>query len=376
MKKYRLFFYFLFFLFLMSCTDAKNKEDFLVKNINIDIKQIENIKSDYFLDSVKYVKLETNADNLIRGIKKIIYSNDMFYILDNSMNSIYIFDKQGKFIYNINHQGPGPQEYIGINDFVLLDSIITFVDMDSQNIVSYKLGNGSFFNKKKFSYYIRNIVALPNKNYLGFDVNTGAIIMDSTFNMEKKILRYFNEIPLPGNDVGYIYKMKDSCGIFSPYDNTIYHIKDEFVQKKYIFKYIGMKTPSDYRLGEKLSYDQALAKMEKKGITVVVHRETDNWIFQILVLQKNNVLIYALYSKKSDKMTIIGNIDNFKNVWFNSFSFCEMDNCLIQAATLPIEELKRQIKNTPEKYTSDFIEIVRNSKEDDNPVLQLLYLKK
>lgn len=67
MEKKSLFLYLFCLLFLMSCVENQNSKDgFTVKKIEIDIKKVENINSDYFLDSVRYVKLETGSENLIQ----------------------------------------------------------------------------------------------------------------------------------------------------------------------------------------------------------------------------------------------------------------------------------------------------------------------
>lgn len=378
MKKNALFLFLFFYLFLTSCLEIKDSNGgIVIKKIDVDITKVENVSTDYFLDSVRYVKLETNPDVRIKRITKAIHSNGRFYILDNTMSAIYVFDKQGRFVYKINHQESDTQKYTEINDFFIScqDSMVTLVDMNNRSIINYKLADGTFVSKKSITYYTGNIINLENNSYLGFNLND-AVLMDSSFNVTKKLLQYSYEIPLPGNDVGYVYKMSDNYGIFSPYDNTVYQVENDTIRKKYIFKYNGMKTPSDYRLGDKLDYAQALEKMKEKGITVIVHRETGDWILQVLILLKSNAPVYALYSKKDEKTTVIGEVDGFKNIWFQSFISSEMDDCLIQAATLPVEELKKYIEKSPVRFTDDFIEIVQNSKENDNPVLQLLYLKK
>lgn len=51
-----------------------------------------------FYEEVKYIPLETNHKSLFGKIKKLVVSDYNFIIWDDETNSIYFFDKQGKFI--------------------------------------------------------------------------------------------------------------------------------------------------------------------------------------------------------------------------------------------------------------------------------------
>ena len=59
-------------------------------------------------DSLSYIKLATDTSNLIGVIDKIIPLKDRILIVDITQ-TIYIFDKSGKFIRKINKKAEGPE---------------------------------------------------------------------------------------------------------------------------------------------------------------------------------------------------------------------------------------------------------------------------
>ncbi len=70
-----------------------------------------------FCASVEFIPLETNEESLIKGMKKIVLFEDKYFIFDKEMFSIFIFDKDGRFVTKIHRIGQGPGEYTFVYDF-------------------------------------------------------------------------------------------------------------------------------------------------------------------------------------------------------------------------------------------------------------------
>lgn len=67
----------------MGCANQKDTDDQdTCTNIVVDLSKKEKIKQSYFIDSIKYVKLETRNDILIAKVNKIAYFDSLYYILD------------------------------------------------------------------------------------------------------------------------------------------------------------------------------------------------------------------------------------------------------------------------------------------------------
>lgn len=138
-------------LFFLSCTMNRSdneSDEISIINISCEKNQILNLSE--FADSIEIIPLETRDDNLIGWIPRIIATTDKYYIssaIGYNYRKLLVFDKQGKFIQQIGKQGQGPQEYIEMKDFTLLnDSIIMMSEV--YNMISYSL-NGDFLKKVK-----------------------------------------------------------------------------------------------------------------------------------------------------------------------------------------------------------------------------------
>lgn len=166
-------------LLLVSCTKNRKTENIspIGRNdalyvVDIDSVTKENIVnlSSYF-KSVRTIILETNEDCLI-GIVSNIRVVDNFIIITDSKRteSVFVFDKNGRFIHKIGKMGQGPGEYVDI-----VDSSIDFdkkeiylFDFTSNKINRYDIASGRFINSINIgrddfkSYYVQYI---NNKMY-------------------------------------------------------------------------------------------------------------------------------------------------------------------------------------------------------------------
>jgi hypothetical protein len=90
-------------------------------NLNKELSEI--------IDTVIYIPLETNKECLIGRIDKIIQHNNVFYICDRITNTLFLFDKNGKFKSKYNKIGRGPYEYLSLEDIdVDLDGFCYLLD--------------------------------------------------------------------------------------------------------------------------------------------------------------------------------------------------------------------------------------------------------
>ncbi|MDP3443581.1 MAG: 6-bladed beta-propeller, partial [Ignavibacteria bacterium] len=70
-----------------------------------------------FIDTVKYIALETNQACLVGRINKVLYYKDCFYV--GNFNVLLKFNSKGKFICQIGKKGKGPREYLQMRDVII-----------------------------------------------------------------------------------------------------------------------------------------------------------------------------------------------------------------------------------------------------------------
>ena len=117
--------------------------------IDLDVNKEACIPYSSVFKNVKTIILENNKDGLIGRIHELQVFNGCFYILDKTIaKSLFVFNKDGRFIRKIGRMGQGPGEYFVLDDFTL----------DTENGVIFVLDFNSFIHKYRLDgTYIHSI---------------------------------------------------------------------------------------------------------------------------------------------------------------------------------------------------------------------------
>lgn len=369
----------IFFLLVACNHKATNTIPGALKTMTINIDKKEEVELSYFIDSIKYIKLETRADILIAKANKVGYFDRLYYILDRNSNAIYTFDELGNFNFKINRQGRAPEEYVEIDDFTInkKTKTIDVLDLQQRKLIQYNLKNGQFISAYPLRKFIYSILAMDNGQYLGYlplasgTKEFGLTLLDSATNLQKELIKYEGLFPSFANNAGNLYRLDNSYGIYSQTENMVYHYKNNSLEKKYQFDYEGYMTEADFAGYE---YNTLAQSRMDKMVTVASFKENKDWIIQNLMKNKDNSPAFMIYSKKDDKVIVVGEIMNFDHPWIVDIYPEESENQIINAITTPWDDMKKVVANS-KKVNVDFKKVVESAQSDDNPVLQILYLK-
>lgn len=108
---------FLTAIICVSCKDSsKSLGEYPILKASLVEKQVS--IHDIFKEAV-IIPLETTQESPFRYPEKICVYNDTVYVFDSSLNSLYIFGIDGKYINKIHRVGQGPEEYILVYDFLV-----------------------------------------------------------------------------------------------------------------------------------------------------------------------------------------------------------------------------------------------------------------
>jgi hypothetical protein len=177
-------FYYILLYFLFSCDIQTNEY--------LDPKYSEQKFIDF--DSLEFVYIESTEESIISKIGKIIFEENYFFIQDLGTNEIYIFNSKGKYEYKISSNGPGPGEYLNIDDFYY-DGKIHVLDGRQNKILTYEK-TGVLDKEVKIQFLARKIHKLDNGNFVFYkgkqannfeneDYFFEVILTDSLFNFKK-----------------------------------------------------------------------------------------------------------------------------------------------------------------------------------------------
>ncbi len=361
---------------IMSKNVLKAKLDIIFKKLFSEI-----------FDSVRYVKLETTDDILIKSIRILQYANNCVYILDPAQKTIFSFDANtGKYLWKIQNAGQGPGEYLFPMDFDIDEkNNRIYVFCRVQKVQEYDL-SGNFIqehnlqiNGYSFAYDKDVMYFYCGNNPQWLDnqwKNYRLLIYDKKDNYLIEKLPYENNPQIGGvhtygsGDKAF-YHYKDKVHFFSPYSNLIYSLKGDEMKVDYRFDFGEFDFPenTDRSLYSKEELDE---KNNAHGLHLCW--ENDQYLSANTFMKE--IFYHVLYIKK-EKTAHVGD-------FYNDMDYRSID--LVQATNdwalgyLSASSCFKENSYTESYYkgkTSPLIKKLRTEiTEDDNPVLFFYYFKK
>ena len=109
----------------------------VIRNIDLFSKPVSGLQFlSEFAGDVEFVPLQTTENSLISFVHGFTMSNNRYYI--NNLYQILCFDADGKYLFRLDKNGRGPEEYLYINDFDI-NTENQLIILDRNRIVKYKI---------------------------------------------------------------------------------------------------------------------------------------------------------------------------------------------------------------------------------------------
>ncbi|WP_298554681.1 6-bladed beta-propeller [uncultured Parabacteroides sp.] len=369
---------------VISCGKTRNDK---IKLVCIDLFSSEQkeMKLEDIADSVSFVRLETNDSCLIKdGLS--LYVTDTYILKVNPFVGAYLFDrKTGEFLREIGRCGQGPDEYLAIpfnsfdeNDNVLYaDKGLSFwigydlhtgkkvcevkrPSLDMFHTLTYKDGIPRFFRIDSAYYiaYVNNMLGQEPLRLVVFDKNGNVIkIYPNDRSLEKKIRG-------PYLFTGTYYFRNEELYFFEDNFDTIYKIKENLIP------YVAFN-----RGGDVVSYEERLMFYKYPDILFVdCVFETNKFIlFNYEFKRKAGV---GYFDKNSEK-TYLKNLNLSKGTpYFQGFRYKGLN---LYPRYLNLKQELCGFIYTQDLLSEEILELnpeFQGVKEDDNPVIFIIHLKK
>ena len=353
----------------MSCKKGSEKTtDSLMIEINYNSTLF--LKLSEYIETVKSIKLETSENCIIGEIKKVQIFKENIYILDDVSNSLYLFDKFGKFINKLDKVGQGPGEYITMMDFEVNDSGIYALDVSSRSInqydfdlnhirkIPFPFASINFHPLNDTLFYIYNEPVSFSDYHMITEVNNEGEVLDNLFPVKQQTKEPFYWASY--NSVFQTYK---GDAYFSPrYNNTIYTKKGKEWMKEIQVSFKNKTFPEneDIQMYDISSSDFPYILREHYFIS-------NKYI--IIDFSTNKGRCFSFYNKETKQVEtglaqndLIPDYDRFFPRW-------QGDDFLIESvnAEYVLEDFPGLLNTNTE---------LSNLKSDDNPVLVIYELKK
>lgn len=275
--------YLLVLVIFGSCSELSKEQKSCWGTI-ISPLQIQNSLSfNDLIDSVFFVKLESNKNAFFGDITQLEILNDTIIIFDYDNNLVLTFDLNGNFIRNIGSVGGGPNERMGCLR-ISIDKKkheILLLDTRKSRIFHYRL-SGDFKSSEK-TYVFPSDFIVKNDQYI-FCQNESPIFFDQEINYnllitkgEEIVQKYFS---FSENDFNYVfgdvfYEFLDTICYIDHWNSDVYSILDGKLKPRFSIDFAGNDIPLEFTKSE----DLFLSNKEKYSILYSDFIESDTHVF-------------------------------------------------------------------------------------------------
>jgi hypothetical protein len=368
-------------------------------NSNIEIiyakSNIKESASNIF-EHIKVIPLETTDSSLIgRLIDRIEICNGKIFIQNylGSHTNIVCFDLSGKFLFNIDKMGQGPEEYAYLGDFfidknlqhlVFISENRRFIHFDLNGIFLYDIYSDDFYLARQSiylndsTYLMLNDVSEPVIGFKGFSL---LYIDAATMNVRHKT-NSISEFYYIGNKPLSKYGDRVLCHTIN---DSIFDISDSVnVKTAYYFYYtnIQAKNTEKFRKNFNKMDDMERVRYAKepyysgKSIFINTMYENSKYLIfgcmRIIPYTDKSIKYILFYDKKTKKVYDSDNI-NFDGFVFKNVAvlgvYDESLYCVLYSEIT--DEDKEKIRKSKAFSNEDKKTIIEH-KFDDNPLLFIL----
>ena len=352
--------------------EINNQNEIVIQVNSANIKTFDNkeFQGDY-LSIIKYVPLETTDESLIGDIKKVYLFEEKIIIFDKKTERVLLFNNDGRFICQIGQNGPGPDDYMILNDIFFEESSkLIYVHERVKNIIIIYTLEGRIVDKIKPNFMFNSFCKTKDGFWLYtcFNYNNvngyNLMLVDST--MKKMIGGYLPQHPNFVNvEFGKVRFRFDSDGIpyFTyPTSNCVYKLDNSIPEIFYRIDFGNKNAP--YNELEKLASIEEYNKIMENDYYII----SDYYIWnKILIfsftessLYKPHKLYKAYYDQNVAKLEIYKSVILSKEIPTNTI--LDISDKYLIYCVFPFE-IGRENHEYMEKQISKTIN------EEDNPIL-------
>lgn len=223
------------FIYVQICNCQPDKIDALLSPRN-SISNLSDIATD-----IEYIPLETVPNSIMGRIINVKIRNNHIYVATTD-NKIFCFDVSGKYLFNLDKVGKGPEEYLYCSEFDVNESNSIIAVKGSKEIILYnqELTGFNFLSRIKLneSPQIINFIGQNDDILLQYSNTYG------TNPISKELINLQGETLLSWPN--YMkFQIQEKIMVLSRYENTSFNLKNDLYLKEVgndtIFKFNGIQ---------------------------------------------------------------------------------------------------------------------------------------
>lgn len=327
-----------------ACSEKKSTGDKYPDLLN---EAVDTFGYSQFVDSIKYIPLETTSACLIGDITDARITSEGIFILDRQMQTVWIFTSQGEYVDNIFKKGSGPGEYMNLHQFEYDEQKhqIVLLDMWNHALLFYTI-KGEYVRSVELDVKAIDFKIVPSGGFVvsqaGADTeDAGVYYVDDSGKMIRKLVGRSGKHLIYLDSNWELCSTSDYISFMSPnFSNMVYHFHGRNLNVEYAFQMKpDLKNESDANI--------SLEHLEDFIRTEFI--EGDRWIYATYWSSVHGTR-YFLYSKKTNEY------------WIGKYLKNDLDGIQCSGKTSISQE-------------NVFAFWCVEEEKELNPVIQVLYLK-
>jgi hypothetical protein len=261
-----------------------------------------------FVDSVKYIKLQTDSNCITGRIHSITITNKYIYVCDAGQMAVLLFDMKGNFVSKLDKHGVGPDEYRYMSGFFVDDKeeYVEIATMDDQFL---KYSNETFrfiekqqigtikssSSKKINSYYYFD--TQKTLNQIGNETTNANIIIVKDGKVVKTL--FHDKIQNPSNSsgsFGVTMTVNNNKELYFSMmsNNTIYQLKDLEIHPLFYIDF------GNYGLDTTITSQKSFAELQK----IIQNQADEKAYFPTLAVNNSKILGINYFFNKHNETPV------------------------------------------------------------------------
>lgn len=291
---------------LLGGCNIANKSDYGASEvIKVDPYEAEEfVNLSEIADSVVCIKLQTDSSDVIGKVREIIIREKYIYAQDILQQSVFVFDKNGKFISKLAKRGDGPDEYAWMGP-IYIDEKELYIDvMDKGKIPSllkrytipdFQLVHESSMvnvscnsSRRKDSFYYFATQQIDNV-INDRKTNAGLIAWDDRMQQVKCFFDKeieTNHSSFCPNIESFTQNRRGELFLSMMYDNTFYQIEKDRIIPVYTVDF------GNYNI------DNSVGDMSLEKQLDYIKGKSQRVFFPVLAMNDENIMAFSYYFKK------------------------------------------------------------------------------
>ncbi|MEL6942280.1 MAG: 6-bladed beta-propeller, partial [Bacteroidota bacterium] len=377
-------------LLLYSCG---HKDNDIIQTIKVNIAERQEIKASELYEYISYLPLETNNEAIISGDYPIKVEENYIVVMDidHSLQRVfYIFDRDGNYVNKISRPTEGREKIVGAFDFLVDNENLEVLDKIQGKVLIFDINSGVLTKKidlyTGLQYFQKvNNAYLLSGRYGPVDTSGNEVFLFSDGIIEPfayETPEHIKELPMQFTPFSPI-NFEDNHLYYQFFSSNLYKVSEKGIDLYFQIDFGSIMPEVDYMNSIVRDPAARLKLFNNPEYTSGIHLALEAENKLIIVFPHNRVNYYLLYDKKSGQKQIFyfdrkkSNDINFgilptlpRGVTKNGeFVFIMQPYDIMNFLKSQENGLSSTEYNQRYPNTSDFVQIVNNLKDVDNPVL-------